>query len=62
MIVLEDKAQQDKKHLEKHRCMEELWIETIRVPLPVGDYVLMNEKIQDVMDRNMAERKPLVKR
>ncbi|MCR5754767.1 MAG: hypothetical protein K6G30_08145 [Acetatifactor sp.] len=57
MIILEDKAQQDKKHLEKHRCLEELVIETIRVPLPVGDYVLMNEKIHDVIDRKHGRKK-----
>mgnify|MGYP003571249163 CR=1 FL=1 len=61
MIMLEDKAQQDKKHLEKHRCMEELGIETIRVPLPVGDYVLMNEKIQDVIDRKHGRKKAVGK-
>lgn len=51
MIILEDKAQQDKKHELKHKRFAEMDVELIRVPLPVGDYVLMNEKIQDVINR-----------
>lgn len=51
MIILEDKAQQDKKHELKHEKFAEMDVELIRVPLPVGDYVLMNDRIQDVIDR-----------
>lgn len=51
MIILEDKAQQAKKHELKHEKFAEMDVELIRVPLPVGDYVLMNERIQDVIDR-----------
>lgn len=51
MIILEDKAQQDKKHDLKHQKFAELDVELVRVPLPVGDYVLMNERIQNVIDR-----------
>lgn len=51
MIILEDKAQQDKKHELKHERFAEMDVELMRVPLPVGDYVLMNEKIQDVINR-----------
>lgn len=51
MIILEDKAQQDKKHELKHEKFADMDVELVRMPLPVGDYVLMNEKIQDVIDR-----------
>lgn len=51
MIILEDKAQQDKKHDLKHEKFAELDVDLVRVPLPVGDYVLMNERIQNVIDR-----------
>lgn len=51
MRLLEDKAQQDKKHLLKHQYWQETDIQFERVPLPVGDYVLVNDKIQDVIDR-----------
>lgn len=51
MIVLEDKAQQDQKHELKHEKFAEMNVDLVRVPLPVGDYVLMNDKIQDVIDR-----------
>ncbi len=60
MIILEDKAQQDKKHELKHEKFAEMDVELIRVPLPVGDYVLMNEKIQDVINRKTGRNKGVI--
>lgn len=54
MTLLEDKAQQVGKHKKKNAYWEQQGIEVIRTPLPVGDYVLMNDKIQDVLDRKSA--------
>ena len=54
MIILEDKAQKEDKHSVKHRYWESHGHEIIRVPLPVGDYILMNDKVQDVLDRKTA--------
>lgn len=54
MIILEDKAQKENKHLVKNRYWQRHGIDVVRVPLPVGDYVLMNDKIQDVLDRKSA--------
>lgn len=60
MIILEDKAQQDKKHELKHKKFSEIGVELARVPLPVGDYVLMNERIQDVIDRKTGRNKGVI--
>lgn len=62
MIVLEDKAQQEKKHEIKHRWFDEMDIELIRVPLPVGDYILMNDKIKDVIERKNGRKRIIGKK
>lgn len=51
MIVIEDKAQQDKKHELKHLYLESHGIYWERYPLPVGDYILANEQVLDVIAR-----------
>lgn len=51
MIILEDKAQQDGKHKVKNAYWQSQDIEVIRAPLPVGDYIIVNDKVQDVLDR-----------
>lgn len=51
MTIVEDKAQQEGKHQLKHDYFEGQGIGLIRLPLPVGDYVLMNDKIEDVIKR-----------
>lgn len=51
MIVIEDKAQQDKKHELKHLYFESHGIYWERYPLPVGDYILANEQVLDVIAR-----------
>lgn len=51
MRVLVDVGQQKKKHDLKHACMERLGAELNVVPLPVGDYVLVDEKVEDVLNR-----------
>lgn len=56
MTLIEDKAQQAGKHRVKHQYWKSQGIEVIRMPLPVGDYILMNDKVQDVLNRK-AERK-----
>lgn len=51
MIILEDTAQKINKHLIKNSYFAEQGVNVHRVPLPVGDYVLYNDKIADVMER-----------
>ena len=47
MIILEDMGQKKEKHTVKNKWFYENGIDVIRVPLPVGDYVVANEKVMD---------------
>lgn len=51
MIVLEDKAQKKDKHIVKNKYFQSKEIDVHRVPLPVGDYIVANEKVMNVIDR-----------
>ena len=51
MIILEDMGQKLEKHILKNQWFYEHDIEVMRVPLPVGDYVIANEKAIDVLER-----------
>lgn len=54
MKIIEDTAQQDGKHSIKHQWMQENGIEVVVCPLPVGDYIMANEIVLDVMARKEA--------
>ena len=51
LIILEDMNNKPGKHETKHRIWEYNGIEIVRQRLPVGDYVLINDKMQDVFNR-----------
>lgn len=51
MILIEDKAQKIDKHKIKNLWWKKHNIEVMRMPLPVGDYVLANENVMDVIAR-----------
>lgn len=51
MKIFEDVAQKANKHENKHQYFTRSGIECVRIPLPVGDYILSNEKIEDVLIR-----------
>lgn len=51
MILIEDKAQKIEKHKIKNLWWKKHNIEVMRMPLPVGDYVLANESVMDVIAR-----------
>ena len=51
MTILEDSNNKSGKHKIKNNLWSTIGIEVIRQRLPVGDYVLMNNKIQDVFAR-----------
>lgn len=61
MIILEDVAQKAQKHEVKRKYFESQGIEIARVPLPIGDYVLSNEMIEDVFRRKEARGIPVKK-
>ena len=51
MILIEDKGQKENQHKIKNYYWQSQGIDVVRYPLPVGDYVLMNDKIQDMLGR-----------
>lgn len=51
MTIIEDKAQQEDKHLLKHNWWAENGIAFERFPLPAGDYIVANEKVMNVIQR-----------
>ena len=59
MIILEDMGQKAEKHILKNQWFHENGIQVIRVPLPVGDYIIADEKALDVMERKKKrDKKP----
>lgn len=51
MLIYEDVANKLGQHVIKNRWFANHNIEVRRVPLPVGDYILDSEKVQDVISR-----------
>lgn len=60
-MIIEDTGQQEGKHELKHRYWESIEHPYYRYPLPVGDYVLENWKIQDVISRKAKRNIPIKK-
>lgn len=61
MIILEDKGQQQGKHEMKRKYWYEKGIEVIQVPLPVGDYVIGDNRAMDVIFRKEKRGIPVKK-
>lgn len=51
MIIYEDKGNKEGKHIAKNEWWALQGVEVVRIPLPIGDYVLNNQKIEDVVNR-----------
>ena len=51
MVILEDQAQKLDKHKLKNLYWQKNGVDVIRMPLPVGDYIIGNEKVMDVIAR-----------
>lgn len=51
MLIYEDKGNKEGKHIIKNKWWSEQGFEIVRIPLPVGDYVMNNPKIEDVINR-----------
>jgi len=51
MKIIEDMGNKVGLHVAKNNYWSSHGVEVLRAPLPVGDYVLVNDKIQDVLDR-----------
>lgn len=61
MILIEDVCNQKSKHLIKNDYWRLNGIEVKRYPLPIGDYVVTNDKILDVIKRK-ADRSVDIKK
>ena len=51
MIIAVDKAQKEGKHDLKHNQLMKLGHELIFLPLPVGDYILVDDRIAEIIKR-----------
>ena len=51
MRLIEDKAQKADLHTKKNKWWAANGIEVERYPLPVGDYIMVNDKVADVIER-----------
>ena len=51
MKIAIDKGQQAGKHEVKHKWLTENGHELLELPLPVGDYIVINDKVLDVLER-----------
>ena len=51
MQIVEDKAQKIDQHEMKNCWWKSQDIEVLRYPLPVGDYILVDDKVRELIDR-----------
>lgn len=61
VLIIEDKGQKEGQHILKNRYFENNEIEVLRAPLPVGDYIIADDKVSDVIHRK-AKRNMEVKK
>ena len=59
--IIEDKAQQAKKHEIKHQWFSVNNVNLLNMPLPVGDYILLTERVEDVLKRKEKRGIPVKK-
>ena len=59
MKIAVDKAQQEGKHDLKHNQLTEMGYELVSLPLPVGDYVISDEAVQEVIKRRGSKLKKM---
>lgn len=52
-MIVEDKGQQAGKHEIKHQWFDSHDVELLQAPLPVGDYILYTDAVEDVIRRKM---------
>lgn len=53
MQIVEDKAQKIDQHETKNRWWKSQCIEVLRYPLPVGDYILVDDKVRELIQRKL---------
>lgn len=65
MVIAGDKNQfagsHGKSNARKHSKLRELGVELMEVPLPVGDYIFVDDKVQEILDRKAKRNIPVKK-
>lgn len=61
MVLIEDMAQKEGKHILKNDYWKSEGVEVKRLPLPVGDYIKMNDKVEEVIIRKEGRNIPVKK-
>lgn len=59
MIIGVDKAQQKGKHDVKHDQIEQMGHELISLPIPVGDYIIVDDTIKEIIKRRSDKLKKM---
>lgn len=59
--LIEDKGNKVEQHKQKNDYWARNGVSVIRSPLPVGDYILLTDKVQDMLDRKAKRDKPVKK-
>ena len=54
MKLIEDVNNKERKHVLKNEYWAAQGVEVLRLPLPVGDYILVTDKVEDVLKRKAA--------
>lgn len=53
-LIVEDVGNKEDKHVLKHQWFDCHDVDLLRAPLPVGDYILYTDAVEDVIKRKMA--------
>ena len=61
VLIIEDKGQKEGLHILKNRYFKSHDMEVLRAPLPVGDYIIATDKVEDVIHRKSARKMELKK-
>lgn len=59
MKIAADKSQKIKKHEIKNQWFADNGIDLVPLPLPVGDYILLDDRVQAVIDRRGSKLKKM---
>lgn len=59
MIIAVDKAQKEGKHDIKHNQLIDLGHELVFLPLPVGDYIMVDDAVKEVISRRGTKLKKM---
>ena len=61
LTIIEDMAQKANKHENKRQYFNNIGVKCLRLPLPIGDYIVVNDKVKDVLSRKEKRGIPIKK-